>query len=78
MARFYFNVRNDLVVDDEEGVELDDLHAARELAIESARVLVCESVKLGHLNLDHYIEVLDEERQPVLTLTFRDAFRISG
>jgi hypothetical protein len=76
MPRFFFNVRNDMHADDEEGCVLPDLAAAREHALEGARDLVCTDIKRGWLNLDHYVEVLDDRRQTVLTLTFRDAFEI--
>jgi hypothetical protein len=78
MPRFYFHVYNDLVAIDEEGLELPDLDAAREQAMESARELVCEGIHQGYLNLDHRIEVEDEAHEKVLTLSFRDAFTVSG
>jgi hypothetical protein len=77
MPLFYFNVYNDDITIDEEGCELPGFAAARELALDSARDLVCESVHRGHLNLDHRIEVLDAAGEVVLVLTFRDAFTIS-
>lgn len=78
MPRYYFHVRNDIVAEDEEGTEFDSIDAAQEFAVESARDLVCHSVKQGHLNLDHYIEVADERGRQVLKVTFRDAFTIEG
>ncbi|HEX5183406.1 MAG TPA: hypothetical protein VFW19_09680 [Allosphingosinicella sp.] len=78
MPRFYFHVYNDIVAIDEEGLELPDIEAARMQAMESARELVCEGIHKGHLNLDHRIEVEDEDHKPVLTLTYRDAFAVSG
>ncbi|MGZ8310704.1 MAG: DUF6894 family protein [Allosphingosinicella sp.] len=77
MPRYFFNIRNDLTVDDDEGTQLEDEAAAREVALESARALVCESVKVGHLNLDHFIEVLGENRDLLFKLTFREAFTIA-
>lgn len=64
-------------VDDEEGREFPDLGAAREFALENARVLVCESIKLGHLNLDHYLDVASDTNEG-FRLTFREAFTITG
>jgi len=78
MPRFYFHVYNDVVAIDEEGLELPDLEAAREQAMDSARELVCESIHKGHLNLDHRIEVEDDTHENVLTLTYRDAFIVTG
>jgi hypothetical protein len=77
MPRFYFHVFDDEETFDEEGSELPDADAACEYAKENARALVCESVKKGHLNLDHRIEIEDETGRRT-TLTFRDAFTIEG
>ncbi len=78
MPRFYFHVYNDVIAIDEEGLELRDVEAAREQAMESARELVCEGIHKGHLNLDHRIEVENEAHENVLTLTYRDAFTVTG
>ena len=78
MPRYYFHLRDDLSVDDEEGVELAGPDAARDFAIESARDLICASVRKGHLNLDHRLEVTDEGGEKVLTMTFGEAVRIEG
>ena len=78
MPRFYFHLYNDVIALDEEGAELPDLAAAREYALENAREMVCSSIKAGHLNLDHRIEVTDDGGERVMTLTFRDAFILEG
>ncbi|TFI56497.1 hypothetical protein E2493_19920 [Sphingomonas parva] len=78
MARFYFHIFNDETTIDEEGQELPDLAAAREAAVEAARELVCESVKKGHLNLDHRIEITGEGNARLMTVTFREAFTLTG
>ena len=78
MPRFFFHVFNHEITLDEEGTELPDLDAARAFAIESARSLVCESVKKGQLNLDHRIEIADESDARRMTVTFREAFTIEG
>jgi hypothetical protein len=78
VPRYFFHLYNDLVAKDEEGTELPDLAAAREQAAEHAREMVCASVREGHLNLDHRIEVTDEAGKLLLTVTFRDAFTIEG
>ena len=77
MPHYHFHVRNDFDSDDEEGVELSDDAAAREFAVENARVLVCESIReYGNVNLDHYIEVTDGQRLALFAVTFREAFTI--
>jgi hypothetical protein len=78
MPRYYFHLYNDVVTTDDEGVELSDLAAAREHAIEEARVMVCESVKKGHVNLEHRVTVTDETGANVLAITFREAFMLDG
>ena len=78
MPLFYFHVYNDIVAIDEEGLELPDLAAAREQAMESARELVCDGIHKGQLNLDHRIEVEDDQHRNVLTITYRDAFTVTG
>jgi hypothetical protein len=78
MPRFYFHVYNHIVAMDEEGLDLPDVEAAREQALESARELVCEDIHKGQLNLDHRIEVEDAAGKKVLTITYRDAFTVTG
>ena len=78
MPRFFFHVFNDENTIDEEGCDLPDLGAAREHALEAARDMVCDSVRQGHLNLDHRIEITDEKNARLLTLTFREAFTLQG
>lgn len=78
MPLFYFHLRNDVVVDDEEGQELPDLAAAREIAITTARQLAAESVRQGTLNLDHYIDIGNEYEAIVARVTFREAITVLG
>lgn len=78
MPRYFFNIYNDEITIDEEGRELPDIATAHELALDSARDLVCESIHHGHLNLDDRIEVIDEKGETVLILTFREAFTIKS
>jgi hypothetical protein len=78
MPLFYFHLFNDVVVIDDEGVELPDAAAAREQAMESARELVCESIHKGWLNLDHRIEVEDAAHNRLMTVSYRDAFTLTG
>lgn len=77
MRRYFFNLYNDVDAIDEEGTELPDLAAAMEHAIEECREMICASVREGHLNLDHRIEVTDEDGTRLLTVPFRDAVAIA-
>ena len=76
MPRFYFHLRNDLEVDDEEGTEVPDLAAAREFALLNARSIAAENVHQGLLNLRHRIEITDEAGETVGVVTFGDAVKV--
>jgi hypothetical protein len=78
MPRYFFNIFDDGGAVDEDGMVLPDLAAARQEALEGARDLACEAIHNGHLNLDHYIEVADESGTKLLTVTFREAFTVTG
>ena len=73
MSRYYFNLFDDVVTVDDEGLELPDIAAARREAIRSARSLMAEQVMRGRFCLACRIEVEDEDRRPVLVLPFADA-----
>ena len=77
--RFYFHIRDYVHVDDPEGRELPDEAAAREHALEAARELVCAGIldRQG-VNLDHRVEVATEAGQVLFSVTFREAFTVTG
>lgn len=79
MPRYYFNLRNDLNADDEEGTELPDERAAHQFALTNARGLVCEDITAhGSVDPNHFIEVTDEDGRSLFRLTFGEAFTVSG
>ncbi len=78
MALYFFHIFNHMTVIDEEGQELADVDAARATAIMAARDLASHSIKEGSLNLNHRIEVTTAENVRVLSLTFREAFQVTG
>lgn len=78
MPRFYFHVHDDLNVQDEEGMELPDLAAARVGAIHFARSLMCDELMNGRIVLHHRIEIADEQQQVIDTIYFRDVVRIEA
>ena len=78
MPRFFFNLHNHLWIEDSEGKDLTDAAAAREQAVRHARDIMSDEVKDGRLVLTDAIEVVDERRDRVLTLAFRDAIVIEG
>jgi hypothetical protein len=79
MPRYFFNLRNDLSVNDEEGQELPDLdaahEAARKFALDMAAVSVAEH---QHLNLHHRIEVVDEAGKSVMVVEFGDVVAVES
>ena len=76
MPIYYFDLRNDVNVDDEEGRELPDLAAAHAAALVEAREMITESVERGRVDLRHRIEVRDESGSIVHTLHFGDAIEV--
>ena len=76
MPRFFFNVYDDVVAIDHEGMELPNLEAARLSALQGARELIAEQVKHGYIVQTHWIDVVDEGGNTVLTLSFRECVTI--
>lgn len=76
---FYFHLRNDLDVPDDEGKELPDVAAARAYAEEFVRFELSEAVKRdGRITLDHRIDIEDEQHRAVDAVWFRDVVRLEG
>lgn len=79
MPTFYFHVRDDMDVADDEGAELRDVEAARDYATRSARALMCETMKEnGRITLSHRIDIEDEQGGVVASVPFGEAIRIDG
>jgi hypothetical protein len=77
VPHFYFHLFNDADFPDDEGADLPDAAAARVHAVGEAREMICAEVQKGHLNLDHRIEIEDEQGGRT-SVTFRDAFTLIG
>lgn len=75
---FYFHLHNDIHTVDEEGCELPDAEAARAQAEDEARVMAAESVRSGHLDLSHYVEVADESGETLFKVRFGDVVCVRG
>ena len=65
-------------IEDQEGTELPDDGAARQRAIDSARDIMAGDMRRGELDLSSFIEVEDENRKLLFTLSFRDAVAIKN
>ena len=76
MPRYFFNVYDDVIAADEEGVDLPNEQAARLKALIGARDIIAEQVRRGYLVRSHWIDILDENRQHLLKLTFGEAVDI--
>lgn len=77
MPRYYLHVCDGLgFCEDAEGYDLPDDEAARSEAIRSARSLMAEELQKGELNLAFFIEVENEERQHLFTVTFGETVTV--
>lgn len=76
--RFYFHLYNDIDARDEEGTELADIAAARAVAEEEARTMAAESVKKGHLDLSHFVEVSNAAGTTLFKVTFGNVVEVSN
>jgi hypothetical protein len=79
MPRFFFHLRNDMSVDDEEGREFPDAGAARLQAVEYAVDMSAASI-LEHrkINLHHRIEMADESGEILATVEFGDVISVES
>ena len=74
--RYFFNLHDDVVTDDEEGADLADLDAAIAYATDGARCVAAASVRDGHLSPHHRIEIVDGQGTLLHTLRFDEAVAI--
>jgi hypothetical protein len=79
MARYFFDVINGTgLVEDEEGQDLPDFSAARMIAIEGARSIICEDVTAGFIDLSGRVEVKDVARHTLVSISFHEAVELRG
>lgn len=77
MTRLFFHIHNDIGdVSDEEGVEIEDESVAYRIALENIRSIVGEEARRGLIDLEGYIDVVDEAGKLFLNVPFVDAFEI--
>lgn len=74
MPTYYFHIHNGLgITRDEEGVEHDDLEAARAEALAGIRSILKDEVGAGHLDLTGMIEIEDASGRLLLRVPFEEA-----
>lgn len=78
MPRFYLHLYDDLVVKDEDGIFLADADEAWREAVRSARSIIAEQALKGRINLKHWIDIVDENGEPVLTVPFSSAVSVES
>jgi hypothetical protein len=75
MGRFYFHVREGgSFIKDPDGVELDDMSAARDLAVASAREILVDSLMNGEPLDGKQFEISDENDVVLEIVRFRDTY----
>jgi hypothetical protein len=67
-----------LIVPGEDGVELQNLDAAKACGVKEARSVAADQVREGKLDLNHRIDVADKQSVVVHPIRFGDAIDISG
>ena len=78
MPRYFFNLYNDVVTMDEEGVDLASTDAARDEAIRNIRDLMKDDLVKGRIALAHWIEIADGHGQVLGTVRFGEAVTVEG
>jgi hypothetical protein len=77
MPRFYLHLYNRVgFARDEEGEELPDLAAARELAMTSIRDILAAEAKEGSIDLRGRIEIADENQEVLAVVRFPEAVEL--
>jgi hypothetical protein len=77
MARYFFDLHNDLDVEDPEGRDLPDLEAVKAHLLHEVREMVKASIdETGRIDLRHHIDVKNESGAVVLVMHFKDAVTV--
>ncbi len=79
MPTFYFHVCDgSTFAEADEGIELADVEAARRQAVLGLRDILAGDVCRGEMNLAAFVEVEDENRQLLFTVTVEDAVQVKN
>ena len=62
--------------EDHDGAELPDLETAKTKAIAGLRDVTAGEVQRGEINLGSFIEIQDEKKKHLITVSFTDAVRV--
>ena len=74
MPLYFFHIRSDeSEILDPEGAECPDLESARSAALVSARSIMSEEIKNGHLPLGERLDIEDRDGQLLLSVNFGEA-----
>ena len=76
MPLYFFNIYDDIVTVDDEGLELPNVEAARLHAVAGARDLIATQVRHGYMIRSHWIDVADRQGQILFSVKFADAVDI--
>jgi hypothetical protein len=77
MARYFFDLHNDIDALDEEGVELSGLDGALAHALCEARTMIQASVAdTGRIDLRHHIDIRDKTGTVIHVMHFEDAVTV--
>ena len=79
MPRYFFHLRNDHILDDEEGSELRSDEAAKVRAMSFAlSMAAADIVETRKLDLSHCIEVTNEADEVIHSVAFGDVIEVKS
>lgn len=77
MPRFFFDLHNDVDLQDDEGRELPNADAVAAAAMTEARQLIKVSIdETGRIDLRHHIDVRNDRGETVYVIHFEDAVSV--
>lgn len=76
MPRYYFNLYDDIITHDDEGIDLPNEAAARLQALKGARDIIASQVRHGYFIRSHWIDVADDQGRILFQVKFADAVEV--
>ena len=79
MTRYFFHLedRSGRILDPE-GIDLPDVDSAHRHALQAARLIICDEVVQGRVDLRQTIRVEDQNGRRLVDLPFRDVLAIEA